>query len=175
MHAFADESVRDTYLICAVLARPGEVDSVRRILRAHRKPGQRRVHFAKEGDARRRLMLSGLAKLDLRVRIYESTGPDVAARARCLRSLVDDLVNLGVQRLVLEKLETQVRADRLTIRSQLAVSTPEGDPQLAYQHLQAHEEPMLWAADAIAWAYGAGKDWRRRTAGLVDKAVRLDP
>jgi hypothetical protein len=42
---------------------------------------------------------------------------------------------------------------------------------LVYEHVRAHLEPNLWAADAIAWAYGAGGDWRRRIRNLVD----IDP
>jgi hypothetical protein len=32
---------------------------------------------------------------------------------------------------------------------------------------------MLAAADAIAWAYGAGGDWRRRVAPSIDVVVDL--
>jgi hypothetical protein len=29
-------------------------------------------------------------------------------------------------------------------------------------------EPLLWAADAVCWATGAGRDWRRRVAGFTE-------
>ena len=44
----------------------------------------------------------------------------------------------------------------------------------AYVHLPAHQEPLLWSADALAWAYGAGGDWRRRVDPLLDMAVVLE-
>ena len=38
---------------------------------------------------------------------------------------------------------------------------------LRYVHLSAYQEPCLWIADALVWAYGAGGDWRRRIEPLV--------
>jgi hypothetical protein len=169
LHAFADESTRQRYLVAAVLVDSSRLDPTRRALRALCKPGQRRVHFAKESPARRRLIVSALLELDLRVRIYECPGPSVPARARCIGQLVDDLLDHDVRRLVLETLETQRRADVATIRERLG---PAGT--LTYEHRYAYEEPLLWAADAAAWCYGAGGDWNRRLGPMVDKAVDLD-
>ena len=36
-----------------------------------------------------------------------------------------------------------------------------------YEHLRPHEEPLLWVADAVVWAHGAGGDWPRRIAPMV--------
>jgi hypothetical protein len=36
-----------------------------------------------------------------------------------------------------------------------------------YDHRLASSEPMLWAADAIGWAFGAGGDWQRRLGDVV--------
>ncbi|WP_179118522.1 hypothetical protein [Saccharothrix sp. ALI-22-I] len=46
--------------------------------------------------------------------------------------------------------------------------------ELTYEHFRAHEGPMLWAGDAIAWSYGAGGEWRRRVAGRLEKVHRLE-
>jgi hypothetical protein len=35
------------------------------------------------------------------------------------------------------------------------------------------EEPLLWVSDAVAWAMGAGGDWRRRVEPMIDEVVRL--
>jgi hypothetical protein len=88
-----------------------------------------------------------------------------------LQALVVDLVKAGAVRLVLERLETQEHADRRCIRATLV----DPEAQLIYRHESAQLEPLLWAADAIAWAYGAGGDWRRRIDQLVDEVVRLEP
>jgi hypothetical protein len=58
VHAYADESARRRYLIAAVLIDTSDLDPTRKVLRALRKPGQRRVHFSKESDPRRRLIVS---------------------------------------------------------------------------------------------------------------------
>jgi hypothetical protein len=122
------------------------------------------VHFAKESDAHRRAIVSVVVQLDLRVRVYESDGRDVPARAACLRSLVDDLLRLGVERLVLETLETRENADRRTIYEQLHRT----GRTLVYEHRRSYEEPLLWVADAAAWCHGAGGEWRRRIKPVVD-------
>ena len=168
LHAFADESARQRYLMAAVLVDTAQLQESRRRLRALCMPGQRRVHFAKESAPRRRYVISALLDLDVRIRIYECGGPDVPARARCIEHLVDDLLDLRCQRLVLETLETQVRADVTSIRARL-----HGPDTLSYEHRRSYEEPVLWAADAAAWCYGAGVDWQRRLSPMIDKAVQL--
>jgi predicted kinase len=127
--------------------------------------------MVKERDRRRREILAALCRAGLRTRLYQCSAPPVVARPRCLTALVGDLVDAGADRLVLERLETQQHSDRRTIRAALAGV----DAVLPYVHLRAYEEPLLWAPDALAWAYSAGGDWRRRVDPLVDKAVLLDP
>ena len=48
-----------------------------------------------------------------------------------------------------------------------------GTGLLTFRHVAAHEEPLLWLPDAIAWAIGRGGDWRRRAEPLVEKVVEL--
>lgn len=36
--------------------------------------------------------------------------------------------------------------------------------------MKGHEEPLLAIADVVAWAYGAGGDWRR-IESIVEKVV----
>jgi hypothetical protein len=170
-HVFVDETERNVYLICAVLVDPADLDSSRRALRALRKPGQTRLHMVKEQPSRRREILAAVGRLELRTRLYQCPAPPVVARPRCLQALVVDLVKAGAARLVLERLETQEHADRRCIRATLV----DCDAQLTYRHEPAQVEPLLWAADAIAWAYGAGSDWRRRISRLVDDVIRLEP
>ena len=45
---------------------------------------------------------------------------------------------------------------------------------MVYDHRLSSGEPLLWAADAVIWAIGAGGDWRRRVANIAD-IVRLEP
>jgi hypothetical protein len=169
-HVFVDESVRKTYLICAVLVDPADLDVARRKLRELCKPGQRRLHMAKEQLPRRRKILTAVTSLHLGARVFGCDGRPIDARRHCLQALVADLVHLDAARLVIERLETQERADRKWIHDTLAGL----GAQLNYLHQPAYDEPLLWAADAVAWAYGAGNDWRRRVEKVVDRAVMLD-
>jgi hypothetical protein len=43
-----------------------------------------------------------------------------------------------------------------------------GTAPVVYDHRRSHTEPLLWAADALCWAVGAGGDWRRRVAAVVE-------
>lgn len=45
---------------------------------------------------------------------------------------------------------------------------------LVYDHRRSHTEPLLWAADAVSWAAGAGGDWRRRINPMLT-IVDIDP
>lgn len=60
-HAFADESVRRGYLICAVVLAEGDLSAARQAMRVLRKPGQRTIHMATEGGRRRREIVSVVA------------------------------------------------------------------------------------------------------------------
>jgi hypothetical protein len=44
---------------------------------------------------------------------------------------------------------------------------------LAYEHLPARSEPLLWIADAAAWCWTRGPSWRARIAPAVGAAQTL--
>ena len=167
MHAFVDESERPgRYLMCAVLVAPRDLTTVRRALTALCLPGQRRLHMAKERKPRRHLILDRMAALPLRARMYVEPGPAFQARSSCLRSIVRDISELDITRLVIEPVDGYLQHDRSTIINE--VQRLGRGQALDYEHLAARFEPVLWAADGIAWAYGAGDDWRRRIKSCLD-------
>jgi hypothetical protein len=164
MQVFVDESERRDYLLCAVLVE-GPADPVRAALRGLLKPGQHRLHFSKEQPARRQRILSTLREIGVRSRVYSCPGTVKESRETCLSALVPDIVGRGARRLVLESRESMNHLDVLVIDAALR---KHGTKDLEYCHLPPRQEPVLWAADAIAWATGAGADWRRRVDPLVD-------
>lgn len=102
LHAFVDESFAGDYIVAAAVVPADDVKAARLAVRRLLKPGQARIHFKKESDARRAQILSGLEALDLTVRVYVAeNGHD--ARNVCLERMVPDLATLGVTRLVLER------------------------------------------------------------------------
>ncbi len=167
MHAFVDESGRPgRYLMCVVLVAPAHLAEVRQALIALRMPGQRRLHFKPEGDRRRRLILDRIAALPIRANVYQRPGQPVQARTVCLRAMTADLLRVGVTRLVIEPVDGLERRDQSTLINEMQrLKRPNG---LVHEHVAAHLEPNLWMADAIAWTYGAGGDWRRRIWQLLD-------
>jgi hypothetical protein len=174
VHAFVDESERPgRYLMCAVHVAPAQIHVVRPALTALCLPGQYRVHMTKERPSRRRLILDRIANLPLRAVVYTCAAPPNRARPACLRRMVADLVERSTTRLVIEPVESHVAADRFAIERTLEKAEPYRD--VVYEHLAARLEPILWAADAIAWAYGIGGDWRRRVRGIVEREVFILP
>ena len=171
VQVYVDESERRDYLLCAVLVRT-DVGRVRRAVRAMCQPGQRRVHFAKEGPARRRAVLSALAELGVQARIYRNPSGVKRSRELCLDALVGDIATAGAERLVIESRATMDHLDDRVIKAALRRI---GTGELTFGHASAHEEPLLWVPDAIAWAVGRGGDWRRRAEPLLDKVVDLGP
>lgn len=173
VQAFVDESQRGRYLICVVLIDPADLSSVRTELRAMLLPGQRRLHFAKERPQRRRELLASMRRLPIRTRIYTSTDKEPVARTRAIQAVLSDLVDLDGRRLIIERRETSQDA-REHLQIVTAIQAGKAPAELIYDHLAGHEEPMLWVADAVAWAYAAGRKWRPRVKSLIEQARDLD-
>ena len=170
MHVFVDDSSCGPYLLCAVTVEVAALGSARRVLRGLLKSGERRIHFNKESPGRRREILSALVNLGGSARLFiRDRKPLYAARADCLNALMGVLIELNARRLVLESV--QVKQDREDAR--LIAGYRAKLPDLVYDHMAPSGEPLLWAADAIARAYGAGGDWRRRVEKLVTSATYL--
>jgi hypothetical protein len=128
--------------------------------------GQRRIHFVRESDARRRFILSRLQDLGTRVCLYHVDGLQTqASRTLCLQAIVHDAAEMGVTRVVLETDETVARFDLRTMQSATFRAGLTGT--LGYGHAPASSEPLLWAADAIAWSYSKGGNWLRRISAMV--------
>lgn len=172
-HAFVDESVRRDYLLCAAVVPVGDLTVVRKRLRELCKPGQRRIHMFDESDSRRREILSALTQMELQTHVFEAPTARRSTRHtrdECLRALVPGLLELGVDRLVIESCD-QDRRDRHVIFE--ALSKLSATEQLTYLHSAPASEALLWVADCVLWAYGRGGDWRRRTQPLIATVTKL--
>lgn len=166
VQAFVDESQRKRYMICAAIISPNFMKEVREDLREMLLPHQRRLHFVNESTQRRRRCLAIMAELPIRARMYTSPQNEAVARELLLGHLLSDLVPLKCQRLIIESRETNQNTRE---RRQIATAIREGvAPQMTYEHMRPHEEPLLWVSDAVAWAYGAGGEWRSQVEALVN-------
>jgi hypothetical protein len=170
-----DESRRnDTYYLAAAIVEPQDLKRLRSGLRGLLFPGQRELHFYKEKQGRRKLLLSKVTELGARVDVYRAScrRSEERARQECLARLTSDLLDIEGHRLVLDSREERNAHDQLTIR--IALGKHARETGLVYEHITSVEEPLLWLADIAAWCQGAGGDWVRRAAPMIGSVIRLD-
>lgn len=163
---FVDESKAKGYTMVAVAVATQHAPALRREMRALVLPGQRRIHFTNESDSRRRSILSTLDRIGVRAYVVHSDEAEVAAgRCSCLAAIVHVAASYGHERIVVERDETIERADRQTLYQEIERRGLRGS--LHYAHEAAHHEPLLRAADALAWSHTKGGDWRRRIERML--------
>ncbi|HMS48327.1 hypothetical protein [Candidatus Neomicrothrix sp.] len=172
MHVFVDESLRRRYLLAAACVPVSELSDTRVVMRGLLLSGQRRLHFTEESKQRRKVLLAELCRLNVRIRIYSAAGKPTPARSAALEALLADLPSAGARRLVIEgRGRSQDQVDvRQIARAQHTDRTVRS---MEYDHMKPAEEPLLWIADAAAWAYGAAEDWRRRADPMIDDVTKL--
>ena len=169
-----DESKVHGYTIVAAAVHSQHAVNLRKRLVSLRMKGQRRIHFVDESPPRRRMLLSEMARLECRARIYRvHDTAELRARELCLSAVVNDMAVLNARRLVLERDESIVQHDRRAIRAALIERRLHG--RVTYAHEAATSEPLLWISDAVAWSYSRGGEWRQRAAPIVVKVTDLRP
>ncbi|SED79984.1 hypothetical protein [Jiangella alba] len=164
LHAFVDESVASTYIVAVALVPADRVADGRKALRALLQGGQKRLHFSQEGDRRRPEIMTVIERLGAEHRVY-TTKNVREARVLCLERLVPDLVAAGVRRLVIERDDSLVTAERRLL-FQLCRDL---EPELTYTHLRAKEDLLLCLPDAVAWCWARGGGWRARVAAYTSE------
>lgn len=158
-------------LLSVAITNQGSVDAARRTMRNLLLSGERRVHAAKESPSRRRLVLDAVGRIDgLSAVVIRLRRPDGVGRLRgrhpFLQAATGFVVSAGVASWSLDDQDVVQRArDRASIAHALAGLTSQLAP--TYDHRSSYGEPLLWAADAIRWAAGAGGDWRRRLGHVM--------
>lgn len=171
---YVDESKVRGYTIVAAAVHSQHAASLRRALVDLRMKGQRRIHFVDESPPRRRVLLSAMTQLGCSTRIYRvQDTAELRARELCLSAVVNDMAALDARRLVLERDDSIVNRDRRLIRASLIERGLH--ERVTYAHEAATSEPLLWIADAIAWSYSRGGEWRQRAAPMVISFVDLTP
>ena len=152
--AFSDESCRSGKLVvAAAIVETHDVNASRSVLRAFLRPNQRRIHMAKEGRARRQQFASLIVGLPIEcVAVVTGVGRRgmPAAREVALDALAGVLIDRGVESWTLEAIgHVQEGRDRRSIARRVARSGHRGE--FVYDHRPPHSEPLLWAADGLAW------------------------
>jgi hypothetical protein len=152
--AFSDESRRGGRLVVtAAVVETRDVNSVRGELRRFQRPNQRRVHMAKESPARRRQFAALVGGLPIECRAVATVldGRSMPnARQPVMAALTAELIAMRVGSWVIESVEpVQDRRDRRVIAE--AVRRLDHRDEFVYAHRPPHAEPLLWAADGLAW------------------------
>jgi hypothetical protein len=167
MWAFSDESERaNTLIISVVIGSPVAIRTARGELHDLLLPGQRRIHTSDESARRRRLVLDTIGRLDaIDAAALCLRRPAGVSRVEARRLLLDAATQLVSARHVVawtldDQDAAQLARDRATIAGALRKSATE--VPLTYDHRPSSTDPALWIADAVCWAVGAGRDWRRR-------------
>ena len=86
---------------------------------------------------------------------------------------MDDLEALNVTKLIFELEESALRSDENLLRQGLLKRGIK--KQVEYSHVEKHEEPIVWAADAIAWSFARGDDFKRRAMKVIEKVTEITP
>lgn len=170
-HMYVDESKTPNYLLMGVLIPEDQVVELRATMRLLLLPGQERIHFKNEGTGRRTLVLEALRRAPIRLVVVQSTGKgsETVVRGHCLAGLVEAAAALGVGRLILELNDTQMYSDKRALHAAARSSGLGLDFSYGWQ--RAREEPALWAADALAWAWS---NKRGRPRWLAEKATVVE-
>lgn len=124
-----------------------------------------------ERDSRRREVITSVVSLGaVRGLIYVGPRPVSRSRPACLSAMAEDALRLDADQLVLDRgQENQNHRDRMTLRTVFDKS------DMSYLHAASWEHAGLQIADILAWAYGAGGDWRRRIMPIIEQVRRIDP
>lgn len=172
-HAFVDETKEGGYLVVAAVIVARDLDSSRTQMRALCLPGQVRLHFTKESPPRRRKIAAAICRTSTQVHIYDGSAyaNEREAREACLRQLVVDLAEIKVHRLVIERDDSLVHSDVRVVRE--AMGKAGAANILSYEHLPPRAEPLLWIADAAAWCWTHGPQWRERITPVVARVIRV--
>ncbi|MFD0742975.1 hypothetical protein ACFQ1L_15165 [Phytohabitans flavus] len=159
-------------MVAALLA-PKNLAPARQSIKGLIMPGQRRLHFQKESNGRRKQILDAVAALGVEAIVYDGHryASNKPARDACLARLVTDLTKLDVERLILETEDGALKSDKALIFAQLR-STGDGNA-LRYAHMRAYEESLLAIPDAIAWSWAKGGHWRARISEIVSDVRKV--
>ena len=172
MWAFSDESERAaTMFYTVVLVPPGAIDAARESMRGLLLPRERSLHTTKESPSRRKQILDvvarsqGVSAVTIRYRRRPRV-ERIDGRRLLLQAATGLVVASGVNFWLLDDQDPVQRdRDRTVITHALAGIDRVLRP--TFDHRPSRDEPLLWAADAVCWAVGAGGQWRQQINAVL--------
>ncbi len=172
MYVYVDESKSKAYIVAAVIVEPGRAAGLRSRMKKLLMPRQGHLHFVDERPSRRKQILSEMIDMTIRVRIYRAKEINhMMSRALCMAALLDDLEGLGATSLIFERDDSVVKSDEILLRQGL---TRRGlKKTIEFRHVGKSEEPLVWIADAMAWSFARGEDYRRRAMFVIEEIIEV--
>ena len=167
-HMFVDESKARSFLFVAVMVAPHAVHLLRRDLRVVRPKGRRDIHFNGARDDLRDTVVGLLERHGINAVVFRAVAAKGCnPREDCVRATARLAVEIAAHSVVLDRDESLEAQDRRWLYQELHKSG------VRYDHLHRHEEPLLWAADAIAWCWQRGGAWKDKVRSLVARTDDL--
>lgn len=159
-HMFVDENKSSGLLLAAACYSSRSMAEARESLRSFLLPGQERLHFSSERDNRRRQILESIIETVDGIVIVQADLRDSPRwqRQQALAVLIDQARRTGTQRMSLEQDDSVLEFDRKVLYEQSRLGVTAVD--FSYGWLRPRQEPLLWAADGLAWAWARGGQWR---------------
>lgn len=166
-HMYIDESKSHGYLMVGAVIKGSSTHEARRALNAMLLPGQERIHFSSESDARRKEALEQMSTLAMPSLLVHAQGSarERDSRRRCLTTLVDFAGRDGISQVCIELNDSQQQLDR-DVAFGLVRSDLQRRP-VSFRWLRASQQPLLWIPDGFAWAYARGGTWRQRVRAML--------
>ncbi len=158
--------------MAAVMVQPGNAAALRKLMVSLLMPRQGHIHFVNERASRRKQILDSLERIGARVRIYRCRGLNpILARALCLSALLDDCARINATSLILERDDSLFKTDEIFLRQGLYRRGLKAT--LEFRHVGKSEEPIVWIADAVAWSYARGDEYKRKALTLIESDTEV--
>lgn len=169
---YVDESVRNSYFLCAVQVDAGKISQLRFKAKALRVSGQSSVHMQTETKSRQSQIASNISSFGIRALLFHVTRPgitDLSARSLALEAMFVKGQIFNAQLITFDT-SNSLQQDRRIISE---VSRNKGINIPHYRHMNSRHEPLLWLPDIVAWCYGRGGPWRDAIEPLVDEVIEI--
>lgn len=167
---FVDESCRTDYLLCAAVVPVADLSAARKRMRDLKPNNRNRLHMKSESRTRNQILARFVDNPPIAhahifagaLRGTQRTQRQV--RTECLQALGAYAADNGARRILVESC-SQDHQDHQALVGALAAKGAHQRVRVGIDRATAHE--LLWAADLVAWAYGAGGTARATISPLV--------
>lgn len=166
---------KGVYLMAAVIAAPTDAPELVEAMRALALPGERKVHWRGDTEARHDEVVDVISGLPIEAIVVVRQGPederDERRRRKCFELFVPQIDELGCVELVLES--RGVKADKRDRDMLDAMRARHAVGGLRLNHSPGPADPVLWIADAVCGAVVAHRTARPQWLQHLERKITL--